>query len=93
MARKDWYTIRDNPSSPDYDVVKVDENFQPIQTYHVGKQPGGICDCWAGSKFCRHRKMVPIFKAEGAINSGRLYNFDKATWYQAPQDQETETDE
>lgn len=92
MARNDWYTV--DETSNHFTVTKVDPtDRQPISTvgntdvlpsYNIAKtnNQGKLsqCECWAGSKWCRHKKMVVLFQREGRINKGWLYQFDKEQW-------------
>jgi len=80
MARKDWYTVR--TGKKDWEVIKFDEDFNPLQTYRIGKEGGNIavCDCFAGFRYCRHKQMIPLFESLKRIDSGWLYSFDRKRW-------------
>ena len=88
MARMDWYQVRSG--TKDYQVIKFDRDFEAVQTYSVGKEGenAAMCDCVAGSKFCRHKQMIPIFEKAGKIDSGWFYSFDKKKWSKPLQEQE-----
>lgn len=84
MGRKDIYTVYDKPES--FEVVKMDHDFEHIETYHVSKVPGAnVCTCFAGNKdTCRHRQMVEIFREAGKLDSREAYNYDKHKWVTRP---------
>lgn len=84
MAKDDYYTIKSDPKDDKhFSVIIVDKDFdlQP-KRYEIN---GSICDCWAGHKWCRHKKMLVLFKKEGKIDSNAYYNFDKEKWIAMPQ--------
>lgn len=92
MAKNDYYTIYDRDDH--YLVQKVDpDDHSPVtQTDQPGTMPGykiqksdanekiAHCECWAGSKWCRHKKMLVEFRKLNRINSRWLYNIDKNKW-------------
>ena len=90
MGIKDWYTVRDDGT--DYVVSKMDPDTRSPQTsrnvngtpnsYKVGKakENAAVCNCYAGTKFCRHKKIVIAFNKLNRINSRWLYNIDKDKW-------------
>jgi hypothetical protein len=90
MARNDWYTVYDRPEY--YEVVKIDpDDRTPItSTYNPGTMPAykvhktndklSQCECWAGFKWCRHKKIIVEFQKLGRVNLGWLYNIDKNKW-------------
>lgn len=84
MAKRDWYSIE--TSEKGFLVRKFDDNFEPNGTYTLTIENSETihCDCVAGlmGKFCRHRQLIPIFGAAEAIGTGRLYNFDRAQWWE-----------
>lgn len=85
MAKKDWYTINDQ-GDQGFAVLKVSDEFDHLATYFVSRQPGNqaVCTCFAGAKFCRHKKMLAIFQEQDLVGKKKYYNFDKAIWYQPP---------
>lgn len=90
MARKDYYTVTE--TSDDFVVTKMDVDSRTPKTenndqgtpnsYKIAKAGGaaGICDCFAGFKFCRHKQMVIEFQKTNRVGQRWLYNFDKKIW-------------
>lgn len=93
MARHDYYTVEDKTTH--WLIRKIDNNFEPSgQPYEVtkpsntpGKEKLSHCSCFAGlqGKYCRHKQLIPIMEAAGAINTGRAFNFDKQKWLEPTQ--------
>jgi hypothetical protein len=78
MSSKDWYTFLSDPKDPNhFTCYVVDKDLDKVKQYEIN---GSICDCWAGNKWCRHKKMLVMFKQEQRINSRQYYNFDKEKW-------------
>lgn len=88
MVAKSWYSIK-QVAEHRYKVTKLGDDFASSQEYDVSESGSHLlCSCFAGSKLtCRHRKMIPIFQQQQAINSGWLYQYDTGTWM-PPQDPE-----
>jgi hypothetical protein len=93
MARNDWYTVKDVGANwlvrkyePTALKVSSPDDLKLTGTYNVGKQPenAGMCDCFAGTKYCRHKQMVPIFEAANKLGGNWYYSFDKQKWLEAP---------
>ncbi len=83
MGRQHIYTVLSG-TDMNWDVVKMERDFEPIETYHVSKHVS-VCSCYAGSKdTCRHRQLIGIFETAQAINSRRAYDFDKGKWIDPP---------
>jgi hypothetical protein len=92
LKPKPLYSVdpHENGEAFTYLVTKMDFDLNVLEKYKVyypltqnedgGKY--GHCDCFAGlmGKFCRHKQVVDIFRAEGAIGKPRLYNFDRKKW-------------
>ncbi len=92
MAKNDFYTVYDKPEF--FEVVKIDpDTREPISdTYNPGTLPSykvhktkdklSQCECWAGFKWCRHKKIIVEFQKQqpSRVNSGWLYNIDKNRW-------------
>lgn len=84
-----WYTVRTkkpDPKSPlatipTYEILKFDglKNYASSYTIEVGNRTMQ-CDCLAGyqNKYCRHKKILTKFQAEGLIDKGWMYNFDQS---------------
>lgn len=78
-----WYTMRRAKGSNTYDVFKFNELREHQETYTLvvdEVRNSYICNCFAGMKWCRHKKMFGKFKANKAIDSGAQYNYDKDIW-------------
>ena len=81
MAKVDWYTFLSDPKDPNHFTCHVvDKDLEPVKRYDIH---GSACDCWVGGKWCRHKKMLVLFKKESRIDSRRYYNFDKQVWMPA----------
>lgn len=84
MAKKDWYTFFSDPKDPNHFICHVvDKDLEPVKRYDIR---GSTCDCWAGAKWCRHKKMLVLFKKEQRIDSRYYYNFDKERWMNPPKE-------
>lgn len=89
MARKDWYTVKNHSAAEGggWKVLKFDEDFKQTETYLVDLNIVA-CTCMAGYRgTCRHREIVKLFRANDLVGSHRMYNFDKAKWFEPPKDQ------
>lgn len=88
MAKKDWYQVKQETPSR-WQVIKLDEDLRQVTIYHVARIGDGeemVCTCFAGNKStCRHRKMIPIFKANAAIGTNAMYQFDSDKWMEPPE--------
>ena len=68
-----------------YTMVKFDSDFNVAAIYNLSPDKGGklACDCPAGPRpTCKHRKMIPIFLASGAVDSVRFYDYERQFWQQ-----------
>ena len=66
------------PSGDLYRITKFDTDANPEGSYLTD---GIECDCPAGVRpTCRHRQMLPLFKASPATNGEAFFNFDTSTW-------------
>ena len=82
MSKVDWYTFLSDPKDPNHFICHVvDKDLNKTKQYEIN---GSVCDCWAGNKWCRHKKMLVIFKGQSKIDSRRYYNFDKERWMDPP---------
>lgn len=94
MAKKELYNILQPQSNKnEYLCLKYDAlTLAPLNedtggyklsrgTYKDGS-PKFECDCYAGlqGKHCRHKEMLEIFLDANAINTRKLYEFDKHRW-------------
>jgi hypothetical protein len=99
MAKGELYTVRTNPNSVGrFFCIKYDEKML-IETgqYELHRAPGIYsCQCWAKFKAtCRHREIVETFIDASAVDTWKLYSFDKKRWdsREAPHfDEGTEND-
>lgn len=86
MGTKDLYAVRTVPGTEDLCVYKADAKFNVSHSSYLLKKEGATyqCDCPAGyrsSSFCRHKQMLPEFRAEEAIDNPRKwYWFDQKKW-------------
>lgn len=92
MAKNDYYTIYDRGDHFWCQKVDPDDRTPVTQTDNPGTMPGysifkatsgekvGLCECWAGSKWCRHKQMLVIFRKLNRVDSRWLFNFDKNKW-------------
>jgi len=74
-----------------YQMTKFDDDLNVESSYEVSLEE---CQCPAGSRdTCRHRKMLPIFLAEEAVDKPMFYNYDTHQWavLEADTDKETES--
>lgn len=61
-----------------YRITKFDADANVEASYLTD---GVECDCPAGVRpTCRHRKMLPLFKASKGTNGNLFYDFDAGTW-------------
>lgn len=66
------------PSGDLYRITKFDADANPEGSYLTD---GIECDCPAGVRpTCRHRQMLPLFRASNALNGEAFFNFDQGTW-------------
>ena len=75
------YQIRNAGSG--YIVKKFDDMINHQEDYRLtfkGKNILCSCGAWSYDGSCRHRKMLPIFELERAIDTARLYDYDKGKW-------------
>lgn len=80
--------LQDDQGIYNYEVQKYDPHMEHVlERYHLYKPPPGVtrsttCDCFAGlmHKHCRHKQILDIFIAEGAVGSARAYCFDRKSW-------------
>jgi len=91
MARQHIYTVYRGgvPTPPierTYRVVKMEADFEPVETYEVSQSGGYLhCTCYAGNKpTCRHRAMVELYEKNNLVDSRRAYQFDKQRWVDMP---------
>lgn len=84
MAKQDIYTIKQSALGPNiYDVMKMSKDYEPGGIYHIAVAPNKTmsCTCYAGHKFCRHKKMFLEFRNADRIGSGWSYSFDSNKWF------------
>jgi len=61
-----------------YRITKFDADANVESSYLTD---GIECDCPAGVRpRCRHRTMLPLFKASKGTNGNLFYDFDGGTW-------------
>lgn len=61
-----------------YRITKFDADANIEASYLTD---GVLCDCPAGVRpKCRHRTMLPLFKASNGTNGNLFYDFDQGTW-------------
>lgn len=77
MAKNDWYTFRRTEEG--YEAFKYNQAGERLSTYTLNER-GTACDCPAHVPFCRHKKMLVIFKDMKRVNTGWLYNIDLDKW-------------
>lgn len=83
MAKNDWYTFSyvkatgDRPEG--YVATKFTKDGEPQGQYYLNKN-GSSCDCPAHVPYCRHKKMLVIFKDMKRIDTGHQYQFDTDKW-------------
>lgn len=84
MGKKSWYTIKASTTPYLYEVLKVDEDFDPEGHYLIAVDPRGgpglTCTCPAGHKWCRHKKMFTEFKKRDILSKGWFHCFDGDKW-------------
>lgn len=87
MPEKAWYRI--NSETPQrWKVYKLDDDYMTLKVYDVAQigDTEMVCTCPAGNKStCRHRKMIQIFKANAAIDTGAMYQHDTEAWREPPE--------
>jgi hypothetical protein len=71
-----------------FTVQKMNHDLDIEESYTVfyptNNQSGApTCDCFAGlmHKFCRHKELVDIFRADNAIGTTKLYCYDHKEWH------------
>jgi hypothetical protein len=79
MAKNDWYTFVTSEVDDGFKAIKFDKDGDPLGEYKLNKN-GSSCDCPAHVPFCRHKKMLVIFKDMERVNSGWQYQFDTDKW-------------
>lgn len=74
------YTCRETRAG--YRVVKFDSDVNVEAVYELERHPKYIsCTCFRSDKeTCRHRQMLEVFRASGAVDKGRFYDYDLARW-------------
>ena len=61
-----------------YHMTKFDENMDVEATYELSLTE---CACPAGVRpTCRHRKMLPLFMANDAIDTNKFYCYETHQW-------------
>lgn len=93
---KNWYTFRPlSEKSPNtFSVFKYDADLNFLHQYHLAVVPNTntptTCSCWAGGKWCRHKKMFLRFCEENRLDSGWMYSPDTEEWKEPekPEDEE-----
>lgn len=95
MAKKDWYTVYDRGDHFFVQKIDPDDRTPVTDTENPGTMPGykisksndklSQCECWAGSKWCRHKAMIVRFQQTDRINQRWLHNFDKDKWIEPMQ--------
>jgi hypothetical protein len=87
MSYKDWYTINEDKSG-NFLCVAVDKDLNFVKQYKIDTSPGstslGNCECFAGHTWCRHKKMVALFRQKGFVGSRKYHNFDRNKWMEQP---------
>lgn len=85
MAKDDWYVyntfydIHDPKKIAGYQAVKFGPEGEPKGAYTLSAT-GSTCDCPAHVPYCRHKKMLVIFKDKNRLDTGYQYNIDKDEW-------------
>ncbi len=90
MARNDYYTMYDRGDHFFCQKIDPDDRTPVTSTGNPSLQAGykinkagdkpSLCECWAGSKWCRHKKMLVEFQKHDRVNKRWLLNFDKMKW-------------
>lgn len=88
MGYKDWYTFNQSPNG--FVCVATDEDQEFVKQYEITMRSDdptkiGICSCFAGHTWCRHKKMLVVFQQKALIGTRTYYNFDRGKWKHAPQ--------
>lgn len=88
MSYKDWYTINEEDKTGNFICVAVDKDLNFTKQYKIYTETGspqlGNCECFAGHTWCRHKKMVRIFREKNLVGSRTYYNFDRGKWMSQP---------
>lgn len=88
MSYKDWYTINEEPKTGNFICVAVDKDLEFVKQYTIFTEPGspnlGNCECFAGHTWCRHKKMVRLYREKKLVGSRTYYNFDREKWMSQP---------
>lgn len=87
MSYKDWYTINEEPKTGNFICVAVDKDLNFTKQYKITFMPGsdqGTCECFAGYKFCRHKKILVLFRQKNLVGTRTYYNFDREKWMTQP---------
>ncbi len=88
MAKNDYYTMYDRGDHFFCQKVDPDDRTPVTHVDNVSLQPGykinklaggtpSLCECFAGSKWCRHKKMLVEFQKLDRVDKRWLLNFDK----------------
>ena len=75
-------TLYNLKSVPDgtFVITKWDDDMNVESSYVTSPS---ACECPQGHKpTCRHRKMLPIFQAKGAVDKNWFYCYDTHMWSQ-----------
>lgn len=82
QVRNALYKLEVDPQNLKHVIVyKLGADMLPLQIYHVNIMPTfSICSCYAGTKDCRHQKMMRLWNDKNAWGKGYMYNYDKAKW-------------
>lgn len=80
MSYKDWYTI--NQDKDGFVCVAVDKDLEFQKQYKISMHADNpsTCECIAGHKWCRHKKMVVLFRSKNLVGTRTYYNFDREKW-------------
>ncbi len=76
------YTVKKSADKPFYEMVKMTEDYEHLETYQMVEGTGGAisCTCMAHKPWHRHCDILRKFQAENRVNSGWFFNFDTSTW-------------
>lgn len=85
MSYKDNYTINEAPNG-NFMCVAVDKDFEFTKQYliQMNGDEAGNCACFAGHKWCRHKKVLVAFRSKGLVGSRKYYNVDRNKWLEPP---------
>ena len=68
-------------SGDQYRITKFSDDMEVESSYLCTIAE---CECPAGSRpICRHREMLPLFIARGAIDTGWFYDYERGGWVQS----------